>query len=315
MNEHLEQKIKSLPEAPGIYRMLDKWGNIIYIGKSKCLKKRVHSYFVPSPVWDKAKQMAPFIEDIEITVTDTHLEAMLLECESIKTMKPHFNSMMKNDQKYIFLTLEENHRRTPLKLTHIRETQSFGPFRSKSMLTDITETLRNLYPISKKGRNYLFEYHIFPTAMDQETFEANQKTIAKLLSSNAEMTCFLHSLECEMKNAAAEEKFERASQYRDLHTRLIWLQKYLSRFEEWHKTDLIYAVPLTRGYKFFYVSDGMILSQEKVPENTEHTRHAFAERLKALTETPERTEKELLDYRDIVYAELSGASEHIYPVN
>ena len=75
--------------------MLDFKGNIIYIGKSKCLKKRVHSYFVKSPVWEKAKKMAPLIYDINYIVTDTHLEAMLLECEMIKTIKPYFNAAMK----------------------------------------------------------------------------------------------------------------------------------------------------------------------------------------------------------------------------
>lgn len=315
MNEQLKQKLNNLPEAPGIYRMLDKRGTIIYIGKSKCLKKRVHSYFVPSPVWDKAKQMAPFIEDIDLTVTDTHLEAMLLECESIKTAKPYFNSMMKNDQRYLYLTLEENYRRPPLKLTHTRESRSFGPFRSRGVLLEITDTFRNLYPIKKSGSSYQFEYHIFPCTMEKETFEADQETLARLLSSDTEMARFLRSVERKMKDAAAQQRFERASQYRDLHIRFSWLKKYLSRFEEWQKTDLIYTVPLNQGYKFFYISDGALLWRDLVSENTEAARRVFAEKARSLRETSspdERTEKELLDYRDIIYAELAGASGRIY---
>lgn len=316
MNEKLEKKLKNLPEASGIYQMLDKRGNIIYIGKSKCLKKRVQSYFVPSPVWDKAKEMAYFIEDIEIIVTDTHLEAMLLECELIKKIKPHFNSMMKNDEKYIYLTLEENCRRNPLKITGIRENQSFGPFRSKGQLQELIDNLRNLYPITRKGSRYEFEYHVFPQEMEKEIFANNRKILKNLFSSQTAVNGFLRALEREMKRSVKEERFERAAQYRDLQTRFIWFQRYLARLEEWNKKDILYEVPLESGYKLFYISDGRIISCRKVAESSEEIRSDFREEAKNVKkELPQsRREKELLDYRDIVCAELAGASERVYAV-
>lgn len=317
MNEQLERKLKNLPEEPGIYKMLDRKGNIIYIGKSKCLKKRVHSYFVPSPVWDKAREMARFIEDIELVVTDTHLEAMLLECDSIKKIKPPFNSMMKNDGRYAYLTLEENYRRNPLKITGIREELSFGPFRRKGPLQDVIDAMRNLYPISRKNGWYQFDYHVFPDSMSHEIFMDNRELLKGLLSSRTAMNRFLYAIEREMKNAAAEQRFERASGYRDLHMRLTWLQKYLARFEEWRVQDVIYAVPLRKGYKLFYISDGRVVAWEKTTENTPDIRSRLVERAKLEKENlpQDKTEKELLDYKDIVYAELSGGDGDIYPVD
>lgn len=343
MNEKLEQKLKSLPEAPGIYQMLDKEGHIIYIGKSKCLKKRVHSYFVPSPVWDKAKQMSRFIEDLEIIVTDTHLEAMLLECDRIKTIRPYFNVMMKNDSKYCYLTLEENWRRNPLKVTGTREELSFGPFRSQNPLRDVIETMRNLYPITKNRSRYQFEYHIFPCAMEKDIFEANRKLLVKLLSRKKEMDSFLRAVEREMKQAASEQSFERASKYRDLHTGLTYLSRYLNRYEEWEQSDIVYVVPLAdrRGmlrknahhstpdsipqsisddtcdipdnnnYKLFYISNGQIVFSERTATHSPETCQEFIKRAHAHKPTVSvaHTEKALLDYRDIIYAELSKAAE------
>lgn len=316
MTEQLEQVLQTLPEAPGIYQMLDKNGRIIYIGKSKCLKKRVHSYFVPSPVWDKAKQMSPFIADLKFIVTDTHLEAMLLECELIKKIKPHFNSMMKNDQKYIFLTLEENHRRNPLKITITREALSFGPFRSKGLLMDTIAALRNLYPITKNRTRYEFEYHIFPCAMEPAVFETNRKVLEKLFSSKTEMERFKRALQKKMTEAANEQSFERALYYKTLLEKLTYLQNYLNRFEEWHKTDLVYAVPLEHGCKLFYISDGRIIFCEKVSEDIEETRNRLIQKARQTQQnhTQEQNEKELLDFRDIVYAELTSASAGIYKV-
>ena len=103
MTTHLQRILDELPEAPGVYKMLGDGGNILYIGKSKCLKHRVKSYFVKKPVWEKAEKMAGFIRDIEIEPTHTHLEAMLLECELIKKHRPFFNRQMKNDSGYLYI--------------------------------------------------------------------------------------------------------------------------------------------------------------------------------------------------------------------
>ena len=75
IREHLRDILGSIPDAPGVYEFLGDQGEVLYIGKSKCLRKRVHSYFTPNPGWEKAKRMVPRIRNLRVTVTETHLEA------------------------------------------------------------------------------------------------------------------------------------------------------------------------------------------------------------------------------------------------
>lgn len=147
ISKHLENILNSIPELPGIYQMIDSKGNIIYIGKSKCLKKRVKSYFVDTPKWEKVTKMVSLIHDIHYVVTDTHLEARLLECKLIKQVSPFFNSQMKNDKRYVYLSLESNLKRGPLSIVHERGLDTYGPFRSSHTLSDTIESLKNIYPI------------------------------------------------------------------------------------------------------------------------------------------------------------------------
>jgi len=96
----LKNKRDQIPAQPGVYKMLDASGRIIYVGKSKCLKKRVNSYFTKAFKHSKIEKMVFLIADIEYVVTDTHLEARLLECQLIKEIKPYFNAQMKNDRHF-----------------------------------------------------------------------------------------------------------------------------------------------------------------------------------------------------------------------
>ena len=156
MTELLRDKLQKLPDLPGIYKMLNRDGQIIYIGKSKCLKNRVRSYFSKTPTWEKVKKMVNMIHDFEIIVTDTHLEARLLECELIKFYKPVFNSQFKTDSRYVFLNIENSNKYSPLTISTERKNNSYGPFRSKYTLKDAILSLENLYPFQKTNDGYAF---------------------------------------------------------------------------------------------------------------------------------------------------------------
>lgn len=313
MNEKLELKLKELPERPGIYEMLNKEGRIIYIGKSKSLRRRVRSYFVPSPAWEKAKEMQHFIEDIRITVTDTHLEAMLLECERIKKIKPYFNAMMKNDQRYLYLTLEESFRKNPLKITNMRKEDSFGPFRRRGQIQEMVDQMRNLYPIRKNKRGYDWEYHIFPASLEKEVFEENQIVLQELFSEQIAMELFAQALEEEMKKAASQQKFERAGWYHDLYRQFKTCSRALLRCKEFAQKTVLYRVPLEDGYKFFYILDGIVIWKEKVEFDNEKTRSEFLKKAETYARcfVENRTEKERMDYQEIVYGELLEESNNI----
>ena len=314
MNPTIKKRLEQLPEAPGIYKMLDASGRIIYIGKSKCLKKRVHSYFVPNPKWDKARRMSGSICDIQTIVTDTHLEAMLLECELIKKIRPCFNTLMKNDGRYSYLTLEENFRKKPLKLTLTRDGRSFGPFRSRGKVQTAMDLLVNLYPLSGNEHKFDLEYHVFPYVMNREEFDENRRVLNALFSDADIMAAFRMAVSGQMLNAAAETHFERAKRYKDLNDAMAYIQNALLRYKSWTHNGLVYGVRLPEGYKLFLIADGQIRTSVKVADFSDAVRKDFildCEKKGMLKNVQSQDEgldeKGMVDYMDIIYGELSEA--------
>jgi len=105
----LKEKVNQFPKVPGIYLMKDNMKNIIYVGKSKSLKNRVKSYFTNSKNHSpKTLEMVSRISDIEYIETDTELEALLLECKFIKEIKPIYNRLIKNNNKYQYILTIHN---------------------------------------------------------------------------------------------------------------------------------------------------------------------------------------------------------------
>ena len=103
---NLEEELKKLPAKPGVYIMHDKWDNIIYIGKAKILKNRVRQYFQSSRNKSaKIVQMVSHIQYFEYIITDSELEALVLECNLIKEHRPKYNTMLKDDKSFLLLRL------------------------------------------------------------------------------------------------------------------------------------------------------------------------------------------------------------------
>lgn len=196
----LKQKLNIIPQLPGIYKMLDSRGNIIYIGKSKCLRKRVRSYFTGNHKSSKIEKLVSFIDDIDYIVTDTHLEAKLLECRLIKEVKPIFNSQMKNDGRYVYLKIVEKY--NPYKALTVQAQRSeyfYGPFRQKYVIYDMIDAMMNIFPITKKNGQYLFDYNPIPLTMDQNSFDENRRILTELFSNAECMDSFIKILEDKMK--------------------------------------------------------------------------------------------------------------------
>ena len=106
---NLKEKIDNLPKTPGIYMMKDKYGDVIYVGKSKKLKERVKSYFVNSKNHSrKVKRLVKNIEDLDVILTDTELDALILECEMIKKIRPMYNQLLKNHENYSYIKINKN---------------------------------------------------------------------------------------------------------------------------------------------------------------------------------------------------------------
>ena len=148
----IKEKLKQLPQRPGVYRMLDSLGNIIYVGKAKNLKNRVSQYFQNQKDRDpKVAEMIQNIHTFNYGVTDTELDAFIEECHLIKAVKPRYNRQMKNDRKYCYIKIPSE--QYP-KVTIVHEKVEddalyFGPFTSTHQVETVVQCLNDFYPIRK----------------------------------------------------------------------------------------------------------------------------------------------------------------------
>lgn len=307
ISEKLKDKLKQVPMKPGIYKMMDSKGNVIYVGKSKMLNKRVKTYFANNPKWEKVNKMVHSIDDIEFIVTDTHLEARLLECSLIKTIKPVFNSQMKHDRGYVYLKLENYNKYKALSIVESREENSFGPFRRKSHLTETINALKNLYPILNSGNAYIFDYHLFPVTLNKNTFNENRISLNEILSDKSKASVFIMELENKMKNEASLNNFEMASLYKDILANINYIIYSINKYNELVKRNIILTIPIEEGYKLFYISKGKIIKKEKQKELC-HT-DIFSEAVLTSTEDNNLDEKSLIDFKDIIYSEIISLPE------
>lgn len=306
ISETVKYKLNQIPSLPGIYKMLNAHGQILYIGKSKCLRKRVRSYFTKEHKWEKIKNMVSLICDIDFIVTDTHLEARLLECNLIKTIGPPFNSQMKNDRRYAYLQVKDYNQNNALSVVHERLENSYGPFRSKHFLISLTSLLKNLYPISFDGKCYQFDFHLFPVTMDKDTFNDNQNTLNNLFSQESKMNLFLSQLEDKMIDAAKNYQYETASKYRDLIKGLEYVKHGINGYKELYNKHLVLKIPTTDGIKLFYVNQGNLLLTKKYKRLSKKSFEVFIKkgREAKIKPNPDLDEKSLIDYRDIIYTEI-----------
>lgn len=306
--KHLVEKINAIPAKPGIYQMKDSHGNIIYIGKSKTLKSRVRSYFNREHEWEKIKRMVLHIQDIDIIITDTHLEAQMLECELIKKIKPMYNAQFKNDQKYKCLKIENTFKNRLMVVTDQREDEScFGPYRSKSILLDVIKFFENIYPLSKTREGYEFTYNILPLSINRETFETNRNCLVEIFTVEEHMLTFLTDIENKMKTAAEDFRFETAVIYRDVLAHIKYLHySNIRRKGDLNTRKILMGEKIEGGYKIFYISNGSIVLKKIYKRVTKEVVERFLIKARALEDRIRQieNEKSSLDFESIIYAEI-----------
>ncbi len=315
--DNVKEKRKKIPKLPGIYKMLDSRGNIIYIGKSKCLQNRVRSYFAPSPKWEKANRMVTMIKDIEYVVTDTHLEARLLECKLIKEHKPRFNAQMKNDQRYFFIKVENYNRYNPLTISEERTENCFGPFRSKYTISEFLNRLKNLYPIIKSNQVYEFDFHMFPVAMEEYIFNQNRDILLELFEMEDNISILMEVLQSKLEEASSEYRYEIALIYRDIIKCFRMIKNGLDGYKELASNNILLTIPIEIGYKLFLVSKGNMIHSMICNELNQEIKERFiSEGMLRVDEFvfPSDDEKIWIDYRDILYSEISDLSEEMVEI-
>ncbi|WFA07693.1 GIY-YIG nuclease family protein [Tissierella sp. Yu-01] len=308
INEKLKEKLDNLPQKPGIYKFFDIDGRVVYVGKSKCLRKRVKSYFVDNPKWDKVNRMKPFIQDIEIQTTDTHLEARLLECMLIKSIKPIFNTQMKDDGKYAYIKIQDFNSYNPLKVVYIREENSFGPFRRNFALYKLINLLRNLYPITRINGDYSFNYNLFPATLDRQSFETNRNILLEIFSDDINLAAFTNILEFKMMEASSAYRFETASMYRDIVENLNYLKSGINGYKNMFSKNILLKIKVDNGYKLFFISKGQIVSKKLYKRITKISIDKFITTGQESSKYIENlsSDKGSIDFRDIIYSEIGS---------
>lgn len=147
----IQEHLKQLPAEPGVYLMKDKFDNIIYVGKAKILKNRVRQYFQSSKNHSsKVKSMVKNIDKFEYIITDSELEALILECNLIKKYKPKYNVLLRDDKTYPYIkvTTNEDFPRV-LKVRRVIKDKAkyFGPYTNTTAVNDTLDIIKNIYPI------------------------------------------------------------------------------------------------------------------------------------------------------------------------
>jgi len=230
---NIEEELKLLPDKPGVYIMRDKNDTIIYVGKAVVLKNRVKQYFQNSRNHTtKIKQMVENIDHFEYIVTDSEVEALVLECNLIKEHRPKYNTMLKDDKTYPYIrvTVNEAYPRVLFSREMKRDkSKYFGPYTSTTAVKDILDLLRKIYKIRTCNRNLpkdigkerpcLYYYMGQCDApcqgfISQEEYGKNIDQVIEFLSGN--YSPVVRMLEDRMKEAAEAMEYEKAASNRDL---------------------------------------------------------------------------------------------------
>lgn len=230
---NIEEELKKLPSQPGVYLMHDEKDEIIYIGKAISLKNRVRQYFQSSRgKTAKIQQMVSRIARFEYIVTDSELEALVLECNLIKEHQPRYNTMLKDDKAYPYIrvTVGEDFPRVQFAHTMKKDkSRYFGPYTSAGAVKDTIDLIHKLYRVRTCNRllprdigkdRPCLNYHIKQCdapcqgCISKEAYGERIKQILEFLNGHYEK--LLGSLEKQMMDAAEQMEYEKAAEYRDL---------------------------------------------------------------------------------------------------
>lgn len=225
-------KLKDLPQHPGIYMMKNQQNEIIYVGKAINLRNRVRQYFqLKHGENSKTAVLVSHIEDIETIVTDSEMEALILECNLIKTHRPRYNILLKDDKNYpwIRVSLQEDYPKISMTRSFKKDgSKYYGPFTSSLAVKNTIEAILKVYPLKtcnrqvkygqKTGRPCL-NYHIGQCQgpclgrIKPENYRQDIDSILKILNGHYDQLS--KNLQAKMKRAAADQDYENAAKFRD----------------------------------------------------------------------------------------------------
>lgn len=229
----LKEKLKNLPTSPGIYQFKDAKGKVIYVGKAKNLKNRVRQYFHSKPGYVRLDVMISKIDDVELITTDTEVEALLLELNLIKELKPRYNVNLKDDKSYpyVVITNEPYPRVFPTRNKFSDGSRYFGPYTDVKTMRFALKTIRDIFmirscdynitaeSIEKKKYKLCLDYQIEKCEgpceglVDQKDYNEMIDEVTKLL--NGKTATLIKELSEKMDVYSSQMMFEKAGELRD----------------------------------------------------------------------------------------------------
>jgi len=272
--ENLQEKLKTLPDAPGVYLMHDARGKIIYVGKARVLKNRVRQYFQSGKNHSaKVKAMVAKVADFETIVTGGEVEALILECNLIKKYRPRYNISLKDDKSYPYLRVTaEDFPRIILTRRVIHDgSRYFGPYTNGLAVKETLQLLRKIFPLrtcKTFAKRPCLEFHIkrclAPCAkkISREEYLPFVKAAEKFLEGRTAQ--IERELSAQMNAAADALNFEQAARLRDI---LLAIKKVTEKQKIISDTGDADAIGLARlenetCVQIFFIRDGKVTGRE-----------------------------------------------------
>ncbi|MFR4352857.1 MAG: excinuclease ABC subunit UvrC [Roseburia sp.] len=278
----ITEELKKLPDQPGVYIMHDGRDAIIYIGKAVSLRKRVHQYFQPSHNEGiKKAQMVKQIARFEYIVTDSELEALVLECNLIKEHRPKYNTMLRDDKTYPYIrvTLGEDFPRVLFSRQQKKDkSRYFGPYTSGGAVKDTIELVNKIYQLRTCSRNLpkdtgkerpCLNYHIHQCTGPCQAYisreEYRKRVDAVIEFLNGSYAPVIKSLEEKMHAASTAMEFEKAIEYRELLNSVKQIaQKQKITHTDGEDKDIIAFAADDRDavVQVFFIRDGKLIGRD-----------------------------------------------------
>lgn len=273
MNERIKNKLALLPDQPGCYLMKDKNGTIIYVGKAKILKNRVRSYFRGSHD-TKTERLVSEIDDFEYIVTESNIEALLLEINLIHKNNPKYNIMLKDDKTYPFIKItNEKYPRLMITRKVLKDKALyFGPYPDVNAANETKKLLDRLFPLRKcnpSQKTPCLYYHLgqclcpYAFDVDPQVYKDMVEEIKRFLSGGH--TEIQDRLQEKMAYAAAHMEFEKAAEFRD---QIKAIETVMTR-QKMTNVDLIdrdvFGYAVDKGWmcvQVFFVRQGKLIERD-----------------------------------------------------
>ncbi|MFA5576035.1 MAG: excinuclease ABC subunit UvrC [Tissierellaceae bacterium] len=280
---NIQEELKKLPDKPGVYIMKDKSEEIIYVGKSISLRKRVRQYFQSSKNNPpKVNAMVKNISEFEYIIVNNEVEALILEANLIKKHKPRYNILLRDDKQYPYIKVTTNEKFPRLIKTRqmLKDgARYFGPYPSVYAVNDALEVIRSLYPLRTCNKNLerdmgktrpCLNYYIGRCLgpcqgnVDEGKYMEMIEEIISFLSGKEDK--LVHMVENKMKEASENLDFEMAARYRDQLSSLKLLLEEQKVVSTTHLIDQD-VIAMAKGIEevcvqVFFIRDGKILGRE-----------------------------------------------------